>query len=263
MKETNDQTKGLMRDCFFVRQGERRERCFYSEILYVEASGCYCYIHRRDKPRLSIAYPLLMLEPFLPVDMFRRVHRSYIVNLCEVDGFIGKAICIGKSVLPVSPPYRAAVFGCFNFWDLGRVKKGREDVRERKFVNHSCGVTLSPLRFVLSVYFFIFVGNNQERNTCMKSTKEYIELLKEFKNKEAGHYAISRIGIFGSVARGEQTEESDVDVYVECPPMGLFRLGSLKNTLEQLFGCRVDIVRLRDHMNAFLRERIEKEGIYV
>lgn len=46
----------------------------------------------------------------------------------------------------------------------------------------------------------------------MKSTKEYIELLKEFKNKEAGHYAISRIGIFGSVARGEQTEESDVDV---------------------------------------------------
>ena len=91
----------------------------------------------------------------------------------------------------------------------------------------------------------------------MKSTKEYIELLKEFKNKEAGHYAISRIGIFGSVARGEQTEESDVDVYVEC------RLGSLKNTLEQLFGCRVDIVRLRDHMNAFLRERIEKEGIYV
>ena len=80
----------------------------------------------------------------------------------------------------------------------------------------------------------------------MKSTKEYIELLKEFKNKEAGHYAISRIGIFGSVARGEQTEESD-----------------LKNTLEQLFGCRVDIVRLRDHMNAFLRERIEKEGIYV
>ena len=90
MKETNDQTKGLMRDCFFVRQGERRERCFYSEILYVEASGCYCYIHRRDKPRLSIAYPLLMLEPFLPVDMFRRVHRSYIVNLAKWMALSGK-----------------------------------------------------------------------------------------------------------------------------------------------------------------------------
>lgn len=86
----------------------------------------------------------------------------------------------------------------------------------------------------------------------MKSTKEYIELLKEFKNKEAGHYAISRIGIFGSVARGEQTEESDVDVYVECPPMGLFSSWKLeKYILEQLFGCRVDIVRLRVHERFF------------
>ena len=70
MKKTNDQAKCLIRDCFFVRQGERRERCFYSEILYVEASGCYCYIYRRDKPRLLIAHPLLMLEPFLPEDRF-------------------------------------------------------------------------------------------------------------------------------------------------------------------------------------------------
>ncbi len=112
-------------------------------------------------------------------------------------------------------------------------------------------------------FIFLFLLVVIEEEIYMKSTKEYIELLKEFKNKEAGHYAISRIGIFGSVARGEQTEESDVDVCIECPPMGLFRLGSMKNALEQLFGCRVDIVRLRDHMNAFLRERIEKEGIYV
>jgi len=127
MKKINDQAKCLVRDCFFVRQGERRERCFYSEILYVEASGCYCYIYRRDKPRLAIAHPLLRLESFLPGEMFRRIHRSYIVNLCEVDGFIGTAICIGKNVLPVSLPYRAEVFGCFDFWDIGRVKKGRED----------------------------------------------------------------------------------------------------------------------------------------
>ena len=127
MKKTNDQAKCLVRDCFFARQGERKERCFYSEILYVEASGCYCYIYRRNKPRLSIAHPLLMLEPFLPEEMFKRVHRSYIVNLCEVDGFIGKTICIGKNVLPVSPPYRTEVFGCFDFWDIGRGKRGQED----------------------------------------------------------------------------------------------------------------------------------------
>lgn len=39
MKETNDQSQRLVGDCFFVRQGERMEKCFYSEVLYVEASG--------------------------------------------------------------------------------------------------------------------------------------------------------------------------------------------------------------------------------
>ena len=60
------------------------------------------------------------------MEMFKRVHRSYIVNLCEVDGFIGKALCIGKNVFPISPPYRTEVFECFDFWDIVRKKKGQE-----------------------------------------------------------------------------------------------------------------------------------------
>ncbi len=42
--------------------------------------------------------------------------------------------------------------------------------------------------------------------------------------------------------------------------MGLFALSHLKNELERLLGCSVDIVRLREHMNAALHKRIEKEG---
>lgn len=45
--------------------------------------------------------------------------------------------------------------------------------------------------------------------------------------------------------------------------MGLFALSHLKNELERLLGCSVDIVRLREHMNAALHKRIEKEGLYV
>ena len=45
----------------------------------------------------------------------------------------------------------------------------------------------------------------------MKTTQEYVQLLKEYKQKRG----ISRIGIFGSVARGEHTEDSDVDVCVD------------------------------------------------
>ena len=55
----------------------------------------------------------------------------------------------------------------------------------------------------------------------------------------------------------------DVDVFFEGKTVGLFALSHLKNELERLLGCSVDIVRLREHMNAALHKRIEKEGLYV
>lgn len=45
--------------------------------------------------------------------------------------------------------------------------------------------------------------------------------------------------------------------------MDFFALAGIKQELEELLGCKVDIVRLRDKMDSFLRERIQKEGIYV
>ena len=71
------------------------------------------------------------------------------------------------------------------------------------------------------------------------------------------------MGIFGSVARNEQTETSDVDIYVEGQLRGFFALSGIKQELEELLGCPVDIVRLRDKMDTLLREKILKEGIYV
>ena len=49
----------------------------------------------------------------------------------------------------------------------------------------------------------------------MRSTAEYITILRDYMTKNASKYSITRMGIFGSVARGEQTEDSDVDVYLE------------------------------------------------
>jgi len=76
-------------------------------------------------------------------------------------------------------------------------------------------------------------------------------------------YGIRKIGLFGSVARGEHRDDSDVDVCFEGVPKGFFGVGGLKLELEELFGCSVDVVRLRDRMDAFFREQIMKEVIYV
>ena len=97
----------------------------------------------------------------------------------------------------------------------------------------------------------------------MKSTSEYINLLRDYMAKNASKYGITRMGIFGSVARGEQTEGSDVDVYLETSKPSMFALVHIKEDLQALFGCNVDIVRLRERMDTFLKSRIEKEGIYV
>lgn len=81
--------------------------------------------------------------------------------------------------------------------------------------------------------------------------------------RHAEKYGILKLGIFGSVARNQQTENSDVDIYYEGEAQGLFSLSHLKNELEELLECPVDIVRIRDRMNQLLRKRIEREGIYV
>lgn len=96
----------------------------------------------------------------------------------------------------------------------------------------------------------------------MKTTSEYIALLRKYMAENAHKYGIVRMGIFGSVARGEQTENSDVDVCGRSAAW-LFALAGIKQELEKLLGCKVDIVRLRDRMDSFLRERIQREGIYV
>ena len=94
----------------------------------------------------------------------------------------------------------------------------------------------------------------------MKTTSEYITLLRKYMAENASKYGI--MGIFGSVARGEQTVESDVDVCVELQTPNMFSLVHIKEELQHLFGCAVDIVRLREDMDGILKQNIIEEGVY-
>ncbi|MDD2953951.1 MAG: nucleotidyltransferase family protein [Parabacteroides sp.] len=97
----------------------------------------------------------------------------------------------------------------------------------------------------------------------MKSTTEILELLRAYKELSAAKYGLKRLGIFGSVARGEQTEESDVDICYEGDPPSLLTLERIQSELEKLLDSPVDLIRIREHMNSRLKLRILKEGIYV
>ena len=97
----------------------------------------------------------------------------------------------------------------------------------------------------------------------MEALNRYLPLLADYMQKHANTYHISRMGIFGSIARGEETETSDVDVCFEGEAPSLFIMARIKRELEELFGRTVDLVRLRERMDEMLKQNIRKEAIYV
>jgi len=97
----------------------------------------------------------------------------------------------------------------------------------------------------------------------MATKEQYILILRQFLAEYGAKYGISRMGIFGSVARGEQTAESDVDVLVEAPVLDLFSLVGIKLQLEEMLGVPVDVVRKTKYMPPRFKARVEKEVIYV
>ncbi|MBC2710147.1 MAG: nucleotidyltransferase domain-containing protein [Desulfosarcina sp.] len=91
---------------------------------------------------------------------------------------------------------------------------------------------------------------------------EIIEILRQYKKETAGQYGILDIGVFGSVARGEADEDSDVDVVVRIVKPDLFMLVGIKNELEERLLRPVDVVTYRENMNKFLKKRIDGEAVY-
>ncbi len=95
------------------------------------------------------------------------------------------------------------------------------------------------------------------------SRAEILKTLKTFKEEHAGRYGILVLGVFGSVARDQAKAGSDVDIVLKTTTPDPYNIVHLKDELEEQLHLTVDIVRLRDRMNPFLKDRIEKEAVYV
>ena len=89
------------------------------------------------------------------------------------------------------------------------------------------------------------------------------KILTEKKVELKERFGVTRIGLFGSYVRNEESHESDMDFVVELEAPELILISSLKNYLQDIFKNDVDIVRLRKNMNESLRKRIQDEAIYV
>lgn len=93
--------------------------------------------------------------------------------------------------------------------------------------------------------------------------EDVLRILGAHRGELAKRYGVTRLGIFGSVARNEASDDSDVDIVVETQVPDLLMMVNLKEDLEQLLQRKVDLVRYRVRMNPFLKKRIDNEARYV
>jgi len=93
--------------------------------------------------------------------------------------------------------------------------------------------------------------------------EEVLKTIRKLKTDLEKVYSIKKIGIFGSFAKDKYTEGSDVDIVVELNNPTMFNLIGIKQKIEERLNRKVDIVRIRERMNKYLKRRIEEEAIYV
>jgi len=97
----------------------------------------------------------------------------------------------------------------------------------------------------------------------MAAADAALQKLRELKPRMREQYKVKEIGIFGSFARGEQSDQSDLDLLIEFEEgADLFDLVALGQFLEERMGRPVDLVTKRA-LREEIREQVLKEAAMV
>ncbi|MBU0631666.1 nucleotidyltransferase domain-containing protein [bacterium] len=91
---------------------------------------------------------------------------------------------------------------------------------------------------------------------------EILDILKSRKQDIEQQFEVSRIGLFGSYAKDMQTEDSDIDFYVEFKKKSFDNLAGLWVYLEELYHKKVDIFHKHKNNNQVIISNIQKEVMY-
>lgn len=100
----------IMGDSMFVKSDYRLVRIRFDQILYIEGLKDYVkiYLEGERRPTLSLT-SMRTIEAALPADRFQRTHRSFIVNMEQVNTLERGQIVFGDKHIPVSDTYKDVV----------------------------------------------------------------------------------------------------------------------------------------------------------
>ncbi|WP_338873086.1 LytTR family DNA-binding domain-containing protein [Spirosoma sp. SC4-14] len=105
----------IEKDFAFFKVARKVMRFDYEHISYITAYGVYSKIFYKNQVTL-VNEPISVLEKVLPRNQFRRVHKSYIINIHKVTGFDHKSFYVGNDQIPIGISYRPQLEGLFRLF---------------------------------------------------------------------------------------------------------------------------------------------------
>jgi DNA-binding LytR/AlgR family response regulator len=102
--EVQQEDKLLIRDAIFVRFEGNLVKVKYDDILWLKGDGNYTTLVARHSV-FSVRNILKDFETALPADRFMRIHKSYIVQISEINAINTKEIKVATDLVPVGRTY--------------------------------------------------------------------------------------------------------------------------------------------------------------
>ncbi len=103
----------FLQDRIFVRSKDRLVKVLFEDIQYIKAERNYCQIVTDDK-KFLLSVPLKKMASKLNSNEFIRVHRSYLVNILQIDELDDHNLFFGKEIIPVSKSFRSLLIQKLN-----------------------------------------------------------------------------------------------------------------------------------------------------
>lgn len=97
----------------FVKADKKLVKINYADIIYIEGLKDYVII-KMAASRVITLQTMKSLEDKLPASTFKRIHRSYIVNLDKIDAVVGNMVEVDKKHLPIGKNYREELLDIVN-----------------------------------------------------------------------------------------------------------------------------------------------------